>query len=93
MTAVPPRPAAPDTDTGALREALAKVLSTWVIGVAHENSWLCADVLLNVPLRDLIAERDQAVAAVQRVRILLPLIDDEGSVSVRHIRRALAGDL
>lgn len=37
-----------------LREALARKLSTWVIGVAYENSWLCADALLSGPLAPLL---------------------------------------
>lgn len=104
MTAVPPRPAAPDvsTDTGALREAIGREYAEFQAAPNSPEQWeldngddFAAGLLALPALRDLIAERDQAVAAVGRVRELGEELrrapGNATQAAGRRIRRALDG--
>ena len=83
----------------ALREAFARTLTTWVIGVAHENAWNCADRLMALPeVAALLAERDKAARQVTEARGLHTSsdgqwCDEDGFAHPCRTRRMLDGTL
>lgn len=88
-TCAEPAPSA-GQDTGRLRDEIARWLAARDSQDGIARSWHeDADALLDGPLRQLIAERDEAVAKVQRVEVAVDNARHMGWVSTEALCRAL----
>ena len=80
----------------ATMEALAKTLTTWVIGVAHENAWTCADALVAGPLAPVFARLRAGLTLADELEgRYLPMSSAAGQVwdIAAEIRAALGAPL